>query len=470
MDFFPQPTKENLRIMIAWWLFALAMILWSQWRTKRGVGLPVAYALGLSLIHLSGALVYSMDFYQPRSAYLLQGGFSLQNTCYGFYVAVIGLGAFTAGCLVCPILFIKTRPRLLAKLPPQVTSELPGTLLLISLLFFFFLRGILNRLPSLASISTAGSYVSVIAFTWFLRETHRKKLNSKFMGWLAGTALLPVFTVIFMGFAGFGIMAAITVWALVLCFYRPRWVSASVLLVVTYLGLSLYVNYMRERDSIRESVWHDRSMSSRLDRATKMFTRFELFDCYSQVHLEMVDMRLNQNNLVGMATTYMAAGRVSPAEGGTFYAAALAVIPRILWPGKPNTGGSGSLVNRFTGFKVAEGTSMGVGQVLEFYVNWQLPSVIIGFFLFGMVMKYLDQRSGEYLAQGDMWNATRWLLPGMGMLMPEGSMAELVGSMAGNTVFVLGLHRFLFAQYYNPENIRLPRQPGRGSRVPRSAL
>ncbi|MDB6120346.1 MAG: hypothetical protein JWO08_4127 [Verrucomicrobiaceae bacterium] len=467
MEFLLQPTKENMRMLILWWVALCCILLWNQWRNKRSVGLPLAYVAGLSVIHLTGALAYAMEYYQPRSAYLLQGGASMQNTFLGFFVSVIGLAAFVLGCILCSLLFPNPRPNILKYYNPKFTTELPGTLLLISLLFFFFLRPILNRIPSLSSIASAGSYLSVVSITFFLREAYQKKNTSKFYMWLAATTLFPAVTVISMGFAGFGILAALTVWAFTFYFYRPRWLSTTVVIVFFYLGLSLYINYMRERDDIRESVWQLKGLSSRVEKAVRVFTNFQLFNAYNQSHLEMVDIRLNQNDFVGKAVIYIQSGRVEAAQGGTLYAAALSIIPRILWPGKPATGGSGSLVARFTGVKVAEGTSMGVGQVLEFYVNWKMDSVIIGFLLFGMVMRYIDQASGDYLAHGDLWSCARWLLPGTGMLIAGGSMAEVVGSVAGNAVFVYGLHRFLFAKYYDPNNVMQPGHTGRGSRIPR---
>ncbi len=45
-------------------------------------------------------------------------------------------------------------------------------------------------------------------------------------------------------------------------------------------------------------------------------------------------------------------------------------IPRALWPNKPVVGGSGDLVSTYTGIRFADGTSVGIGQVLESFVNF----------------------------------------------------------------------------------------------------
>jgi hypothetical protein len=230
---------------------------------------------------------------------------------------------------------------------------------------------------------------------------------------------------------------------------------------------------MRERVEIRASVWGGSGLQARLQRMAKIVENFEVLNLNSQVHMETIDSRLNQNDLVGKAVHHIGSGRVGFAEGGTLYVASIAWIPRIIWPSKPNIGGSGGLVSRFTGQKFAEGTSVGVGQVLEFYVNWGLTSVLIGFFLYGCVLQYLDQRAGEGLLQGDLWAAVRWALPALGLMQAGGSMAETVGSVAAGFVFIFLMHKFIFAKYYEQGPGAAPLQRGsrqshRGSKYPQS--
>ena len=49
-------------------------------------------------------------------------------------------------------------------------------------------------------------------------------------------------------------------------------------------------------------------------------------------------------------------------------------------------GGGGTIVQDFTGIEFADGTSVGAGQVLEFYVNFGTWGVIGGFLLFGWLI------------------------------------------------------------------------------------
>ena len=80
--------------------------------------------------------------------------------------------------------------------------------------------------------------------------------------------------------------------------------------------------------------------------------------------------------------------------------AVIAMVPRLIWPDKPIEAGSGGLVAKFTGMDFANGTSVGVGPVMELYANFGTPAVVIGFILLGIIVKSLDVMAGILLATG----------------------------------------------------------------------
>lgn len=451
----PEITRANLRELVALWFVVFGILIGSQWWSRRAVGLPVAYAVSLSLIHLFGAICYCFDYYTPISGYLVQVGVSMKATFIGFYVTLVGFGAFVLGSIAGPLVFRKDPPVVLRKPWPQVTTKLPGTLLLMAFCFFFF-GPLLRRIPGMAAIISVGANFSVVAVTLFCYVAFRTGNTKRFFQWLAATAALPFVTIIFMGFAGYGMLAAASVWQMVLSFFRPRWLGFLMLVAMGYGGITLYVNYMRERGSIRSSVWGESGFGARLEKMQKIVTEFEFFNPYQQAHLETVDLRLNQNDLVGRSVTYIESNRVGFAEGGTLLAAATAWIPRILWPNKPKIGGSGQIVSRFTGMQFGDVTSVGIGQVMEFYVNWGMPSVVIGFFLYGLVMRFFDMSSAFYLHTGDYWTFTRYMLPALCMLQCGGILTEIVGSIAAAYVLVTGLNWWLFAPYYDERGNSTP--------------
>jgi hypothetical protein len=207
--------------------------------------------------------------------------------------------------------------------------------------------------------------------------------------------------------------------------------------LVAFLGLSIYVTYMRDRRDIREVVWGGESLASRIGRLTETFTEMEWFDLNNIEHLHRVDDRLNQDALVGMAVDNIRSGAVPLARGGTIADAGLALIPRALWPAKPIVAGSGDLVAAYTGLVVPEGTSVGIGHVMEWYVNFATPGVIIGFMLLGAVTVFVDRSAGRWLYRGDVARFTIWFLPGLSVLQVGGSFVEMMSS--GAAALLIGL-------------------------------
>jgi hypothetical protein len=66
-------------------------------------------------------------------------------------------------------------------------------------------------------------------------------------------------------------------------------------------------------------------------------------------------------------------------------------IPRIVWPlifngdEKPKMGGSSDLVKKYADMPVADGTSVGVGAISEFYINGGTGTLLLGMFLLGSI-------------------------------------------------------------------------------------
>ena len=114
------------------------------------------------------------------------------------------------------------------------------------------------------------------------------------------------------------------------------------------------------------------------------------------------------------------------ASGETFGKVAVALIPRVFWPDKPVVGGGGSVVRDFTGIEFAEGTSIGAGQVFEFYVNFGSLGVIGGFLLCGWLIGRMDLSVIKYLRQGDQRRFLLWFLIGLALVGIGGNLLETV--------------------------------------------
>ena len=135
-------------------------------------------------------------------------------------------------------------------------------------------------------------------------------------------------------------------------------------------------------------------------------------------------MRLNQNYLVGIGVM-----RHREGEAELWYGATVplwALIPRAIWPDKPPVGGSGDWVSQFTGITFAEGTSVGIGKVLEFYMNFGMPGVLTGFAVLGFILMRLDQGMMRALAMRNIHGVVKRALPGLALLAPLGSLVEIL--------------------------------------------
>jgi hypothetical protein len=229
-------------------------------------------------------------------------------------------------------------------------------------------------------------------------------------------------------------------------------------LLIAYVGLSFYVSYMRDRTEIREVVWGRRPFLERVEQLADTFSRFEWFDPTNPAHLWYVDRRLNQNVFVGVAASqFRYRSGPTHAMGDTLVEALLAMVPRALWPGKPAVAGSGDLVSRYTGFRFAEGTSVGIGQVLEFYVNFGSLGVALGFVAVGAALTLIDQAARRRLELGDGPGFALRFLVGIAFLQAGGSLVEIAGTAAASLAVVLAVNR-LYRDVWRPE---APDRPAR---------
>jgi hypothetical protein len=420
------------------WVVVCALVIRNQWNPRLpSVGLPFAYLLGLSMIHWFGGLIYSFPWYSPRNAYLIQSGVSLANVTAGFVASAYGVVGFGLGSIVlAPWVLQSIRPTWLQDRPQAADLTLPQTYLKIGVIFGLVLSPILSKIPGLNAIGTSGIAALLVGICLSCWKAWRMKDTKTFQLLLGFVCCMPLITIVTMGFIGYGAAAAVVVFMFVFTFYRPRWQVLVSALLVFVLGLSVFVTYLQDRNEIRAKVWGGQGLDSRIGQVLTTAQRFTIFNPYSQQHLESIDIRLNQNTLVGQSIDYLSKGRVPFASGSTLWQAAIAVIPRAIWPGKPIFAGSGNLVSQYTGTVFADGTSVGVGQVMEFYINFGLVGVICGFTVLGTVIRIIDFTAASKLLYGNWIGFASWFLPGLGLLQPGGAIAEMASSVAASVVLV----------------------------------
>lgn len=107
-----------------------------------------------------------------------------------------------------------------------------------------------------------------------------------------------------------------------------------------------------------------------------------------------LNQRFNQGRLIALAMNYVP--RVEPyANGETIWMSlAAVVVPRFLWPDKPESGGAYNL-SRFVGVKRKLHYSMNIGPYGEGYGNFGVTGGVIFMFLYGVLIAYFLHKALE---------------------------------------------------------------------------
>jgi hypothetical protein len=404
-------------------------------------GLPLAYFLGLSLIHVPGAI-----FYLDSESSDVVGVW----TRTGFEQTIIGMAAFLIGVVIArlPAGFM---PRSVQPYAPQTLScinwdavnRLALLYVSVGLIMYFVLGRFISIIPSMGAI--AGSLGSLIIIgiclrLWAARESSN---TGRFWSTLGFLPMLPLGTVVLGGFIGYGTAWVMTVLSFLFTGAKRRAPYLLLAPAVLFLGLSIFVNYWAARDDIRRLVWYQPAgLSERLQRIVETFENFEWLDLSSVKHRAATE-RMNQNWLVGVAVDRLDSGQVEYASGATLGNMLLGLIPRAIWPDKPVTGGGGTVVHDFTGIEFAEGTSVGAGQVLEFYANFGTWGVIGGFLIYGWLLGRMDLRVIGCLRSGDQKGYVFWFSIAVALLLPQGNLLEILVGAASGAVTGYGIGRLL---------------------------
>jgi hypothetical protein len=385
---------------------------------RRGYGaLTLAYFLALSIGHVPGALAYLdetiiSDFAEP--------------TEIGFNVTLIGMTAFIAGAMAARVLPWRTTSAQAYQqtVSLQILSRNGLRTLAMGIASYFVALPFSALLPSFTAVASAmGGLLIIGLWVWLYAATIAKN-NSRIWLILAMLPMLPLATLVTGGFIGYGTVWGLSIVAFLYVITRRRiWFHLAAPLVI-FLGLSLFVTYAKQREEIRDVIWYQNAgMTRRVEEVSKLVTDFQLLDLSNAQHLDSLDKRLNQNYLVGV-------GVMRHREGQELWYGTTvppwALIPRVIWPDKPSVGGGQDLVSLFTGIMFAGDTSVGVGQVLEFYMNFAMPGVVAGFALFGFILMRLDQGVMRALAMRNIQGAVKFALPGLALVQPLGNLLEIL--------------------------------------------
>jgi len=405
--------------LILIWVGLLVAVIIFAGRPLTGGPLVLSYFFGLSLIHLPGALIY-LD---PQSI-----APSPIETELGFRLTLIGLAAFVVGAAVA-----RSKPTAepLAQ-PEEIVSRFAPhiwPLFVVGFISYAFLMKRASAVPSgTALVSSLGSLMTIALWLRFyigsVTGNSRRLLTT-----LALLPILPAISLSAAGFLGYGVYWALSCITFLFIILRRRfWVYVGAPIFAA-VGLSFFAVYFSLRVILRFVVSTGGTLSDRVGAISQMFSSFEFMQLDSPLLILAVDQRLNQNYLVGYGIERHEGGTVGLLYGGTVQLWTL--IPRALWPDKPEIGGGGDVVSQFTGIPFAQGTSVGVGQVLEFYMNFATTGVVIGFFILGVLLMRLDAGLMRSVRKGDMAGVLLFGMPGLALMQPGGNLVEVIVAAIG---------------------------------------
>lgn len=430
-------------LVAAAWLFLISAVFWSSRNARGGsVGLTFAYACLFSVIHF-GAALYVLPWYDPSQHwYLVVTKVSRSTVGAGFVMSLLGLGGFYLGVRLHDMLGFATGNKRKCPLSTTEARRYARNLIVVGAVFYVAIFRLADYIPSGRAITGAGIHlVSVGVGLGALVVLNSKMSVSKVT--TAGLIIgIPFATMVSMGFLSYGVNAVVVICAFLAPFVRVRRAHVMFVVPVFWFALSFYVTYMAARTELRHVVWGGEDFGARIGKVAAVFLgEFEVFSIFNNEHLYRIDSRLNQNSFVGLAIEKTGEHGTPFAGGRTIVFAAVAWIPRAVWPNKPKFGGSGAMVSEHTGLVLSKSTSFGAGQVLEFYVNFGTAGVVIGFVVLGFALRHVDMRAASELRRGRLSRFAGFFLIGACMLQPQGILAEIVASAAAGILLMIAMTR-----------------------------
>jgi hypothetical protein len=419
----------------------------------------ISYVMSFATLNLFPAKIYLLPWYSSPNRDL---------TALGLRESALAMVALTVGAEI----VLRRRRGARVVDPPQrpalVDSALVNFYLVTGLLMYAVVAPQASWIPTIGTVVSMGSTLVVVGLVLKFWNASRSGRRRAAAAWLTASALFPLVTVMGQGFLGYGFAASLSVFVFAASWSRTRLVHVAAGLLVAYLGMSIYVTYMRDRADIRDVVWGAATYEKRGARLWATATQPEWFNPADPQHLLRIDQRLNQNFLVGSAVDYLGNGFAEFGRGETFWAALVAPVPRALWPDKPVEAGGAELASAYTGYRFHGTTSVGVGQVMESYVNFGSAGVLVGFCLIGIVLASVDRAAAQVLAAGRVQRFLLWYFPGLSLLQLGGSLSEVTGSAAASLLlaYLLNSATTLLFKDRGVADVDLPDDPERAQVSP----
>jgi hypothetical protein len=403
-------------------LTALLWLLWLLRRNKVSLGLPIAYLFSLLLIHVPGAFAHLVGRDLLLNSDLTEIG--MRFVALGAMCFVVGVWWARSSSLKTPIVREADRHRF------WWFCLLGGWSLIYGLSPLF-------RFPSVSAAVDKGGGIWMLGVMLGLRAACQRGDLKRMAIWLGALVVYPVLMLLLGGFLSYGAASIIVVCSALTISTGSQWRVAAGIAVFVFLSLSIFVNYFQHREHIRNQVWGGAPIEARINSVVDTVRDFEWLDPTNRQQLSALDSRLNQNYFVGLAARRIEQGQADYLKGDSVWEGLIAMVPRALWPEKPVYAGSPHIVAKMTGLRLSPTTSFGVGNVMEFQINFGIPGVVIGFFLLGWLIGMLDLKAAVAEGRGDLGRVILFFLPCVALIQPNGSLVDLFSGSAAALVGAL---------------------------------
>lgn len=412
-------------MLIAWSLLVIHVV--RRTIARGSVGLPTALVICLSFLY-GGCFVYAVPGYShSRSAahiYLQRFDFSELMIAQATFVSLIGLAGFALGAGVlsggaqrqkqtrAQATFISRNP-----LYEKRFLTVAGGIALVS----YTLHTLRVSFPLSAALFEAGRNLAMVVICLGAGFALRNRTTS--LPWLILASLIPLYYVVVWGFVSYGFLYGTVFLGFWLAQLRrpdrtPLTLPLRFMVVVggIYFLLTLFVGWFSFREEIRLIVWQQ-SEGSILAIVQRALSETQIFSIWNFDSLDMINIRLNLNIFIARMMEQHSLFPDLQQYGATLIIIPLVFVPRFMWPDKPERGGN-EFMSEHTGLVFADGVTFGAGPLFEFYVNFGVAGVFLGFVAFGWLIAQIDKAAARHLTQGDFMSFARLFLVGIVVLDP----------------------------------------------------
>ncbi len=254
--------------------------------------------------------------------------------------------------------------------------------------------GLLPYVPTLSPVLFKMSLLIQLAFLGAVSAALDRGDYGKLA--LSVAIFIPVgmITVVMTGFAGMMGSFMLHPFLLFLFYRKPTWWKAGVFAVGVYGFFMVASLWFATRGIIRDGGLQGLGTS---EKVQSFYTQFGGAMDISLIEPETVRIAAATRVDLSVYNVQQAEwmGKNEPYSLGRslFVDPVLAMVPRLLWPGKTINLGDSEFINRYTGLGLAtQSISVDTNMTFEFYANFGWPGVIVGLFFFGYAMASMELR------------------------------------------------------------------------------